>query len=223
MYCVKRFLSLLVLLALCQLAVTGSGTPAWADDDAASAAHRAREAFARDFAQAVISVLHDPKKSYGDRKDVLRRSFCDSVDIDWIAKFVLGNAWKGATGEQRARYMTLYRKYLTEPYVANFAENPDKGIYDIKIFSVNDAEDNDFIVHTQMQLMNQVNLKVDYRVYENDGSYKVRDIAIENVSLIVTHRAEFTALAGARGVDGVIRRLEQLLGQARPEMTLSMK
>jgi phospholipid transport system substrate-binding protein len=196
--------------------------PAWAEDAPASATRQEREGFARNFAQTVINIIRDPRTSYGNRRDILRRSFSSSVDIDWIAKFVLGRPWKDATDKQREIFVSLYRKFLTETYIARFAENPDNGIYDIKITGVNDEPDNAFTVHTRMQLMNRENLKVDYLVGDSGKHYKVMDIVIENVSLIASHRAQFSELAEAQGIEGVITQLRQRLGQGG-EIKLSRK
>lgn len=186
--------------------------------------HQERERFVHDFAQTVVTILQDPKKNYGDRKDLLRNAFSASVDIDWIARFVLGNNWNRASDEQKKRYVSLYRRYLTETYVSNFAENPDKRIRDIKVLGVNDAADgSSFHVRTQMVLVDWENLKVNYLVNENDGHYKVRDIAIENVSLINTHRAELGALAANRGIESVIAKLEEAVHQGSATITLSMR
>lgn len=209
---------LTVLLMVSSLAFSHSHTSAAEP----SAMHREREAFARDFAQTVITILHDPKESYGNRKNILRQAFAKSVDIDWIAKFALGRAWRDASEEQREQYTKLYRKFLTETYVTNFAEKPSKSIYSIKIVGVSDETDEEYVVHTRMLLMTKDNLKVDYRVAEKDGKRKVRDIIIENVSLITTHRAEFTGLATSSGVDGVIKTLQARL-EAPREMSVSMQ
>jgi len=186
--------------------------------------HQQRETFARDFADKVLAILQDTKKSFGDRKDVLRQAFSNSVDIDWIAKFVVGRTWNNATDAQRERYTALYRKFLTESYVTNFAENPDKRIRDIKIFGVNDNDsDRDkFTVRTQMQLADQEDVDVNYLVHDDqNGHYKVLDIVIENVSLITTHRSQFGAIASAQGIDTVIAKLEQLLDH-KPGVNFSM-
>lgn len=172
---------------------------------------KAKEDYARHFASMVLAIVQDTKKSFDDRKGVLRSSFSNSVDIDWIARFVLGNGWARATVEQRKKYMDLYRKYLTESYVANFAENPDKRIRDIKIYNVNETNEQDFTVRTEMMLADMQNLKVNYLVNDNDTHYKVRDIVIENVSLITTHRSEFSRLASDKGVEGVIGELKHRL------------
>lgn len=187
--------------------------------------HKEHEEFAHSFAQTVLAIIQDTKKSYSDRREVLRNAFAKSVDIDWIAKFVLGKPWAGATPEQRERYTELYRKFLTETYVANFAENPDKRIRDIKIDNLIAEDDSptesDFTVRTQMMLADMENLRVNYLVREEEGHYKVRDIAIENVSLIATHRSEFAAISTTGGVDAVISHLERAL--EKPDtMTVSM-
>lgn len=196
-------------------------SPARADAPAVvSAKHEERENFARHFAQQVLAIIQDPKKTYGDRKDVLRNAFSNSVDIDWIAHFVIGRGWNAASESQRSRYTALYRTYLTETYVANFAENPDKRIRDIRINAVADGEEDRFTVNTDMMLADNEDLKVNYLVREHEGSYQVLDIVIENVSLIMTHRAEFAQLAARGGIDGVIATLED---KNRKPITLSMR
>lgn len=223
----KYFLAIVAVVATCQMVRI---SPVHADTaaDNTSAAEQAtspseREAFARDFAQKVLAILQDPKKSFAGRKDILRQAFSNSVDIDWIARFVIGKSWNNATPEQQKRYTTLYRKYLTDTYVASFAENPDKRIRDIKIFGVNNAEnESDFTVRTEMRLADAQDLRVDYLVREEDTHYKVIDIAIEHVSLIITHREEFDALAASKGIDGVIAALEKKLDKNEVTITLSM-
>lgn len=176
-----------------------------------SEALKAKEDYARHFAQMVLAIVQDTKKNFDDRKEILRTAFSNSVDIDWIARFVLGNGWARATSEQKERYSMLYRKFLTETYVANFAENPDKRIRDIKIFGVNENNNTDFTVRTEMMLASMENMRVNYLVNDTEGHYRVRDIAIENVSLITTHRAEFSSMVNAKGVQGVIAELENRL------------
>lgn len=217
---IKRSLSVFLILFACQFSLLGK--IAYATETVVSATHNERLAFAHKFADIVLAVISDHKKSYENRKEVLAQAFSKSVDIDWIAKFVIGRTWNKASDEQRARYTELYREFLTKTYVENFAENPDKSINGINILSVNDASGSNFTVATQMKLSNQDTMNVNYLVRENEGHYKILDIAIENVSLINTHRAEFAALAVAHGLDGVIKKLDQLMKE-KPTITLSMK
>ncbi len=218
--------SLLVLLL--SFSVVNGTTPSYAAEQSAALSKEEltdkRTSFANNFANIVLAVISDNKKSYEARKENLAQAFSKSVDIEWIAKFVIGRAWSKASDEQRERYTELYRKFLTKTYVENFAENPEKRINSIKIIDVenSDSTASDFTVKTQMGLASQEKMMVNYLVRENDGKYKVLDIAIENVSLISTHRAEFTALAATSGIDGVITKLAKLTEQDT-NVKLSMK
>ncbi len=215
----KFFQHLFFTLFLAVMSV-GGYSPAYADGKDTVALHEQRVSFANNFANIVLAVISDNKKSFEQRKENLEEAFSKSVDIDWIAKFVIGRAWNNASDEKRERYTELYRRFLTKTYVENFAENPDTRISSIKILNVKDNNDSDFSVSTKIQLTNQESMNVDYLVRETTGHYKVLDIAIENVSLITTHRAEFSQLAVAHGVDGVIAKLDNLL--QKPVMTLSL-
>ncbi|MEZ5691692.1 MAG: ABC transporter substrate-binding protein [Rickettsiales bacterium] len=184
--------------------------------------HDKRLEFATSFAEIVLSVISDQKKEYDERKKNLSRSFSNSMDIGWIAKFVIGRNIRQATAEQKETYTNLYRKFLTKVYVESFAENPDKRINAIDIINVSDTNTPDFTVSTKIKLTNQDVLNVNYLVREDNNSYKVRDISIENVSLINTHRAEFTKLASSNGIAGVIKKLKELLSEDNDEFSLTM-
>ncbi len=189
------------------------------------AERQAREALAHRMANMTLAILKDQKTRVSDRQDNLQRSFARVMDIDWIAKFVLGNSWRTASDEQRERYTELYREYLTHVYVSTYAESSERKITDIKVIAVNDsdADDSHFTARTEVALSNADNLKVDYLVAAREnGKYKIIDVVIEGVSLLSTHRAEFGKIAARGGVDSVIAKLEQKLG-AEKTITLSMK
>lgn len=187
------------------------------------AAAHTREEFVHGMAQMTLAILQDTKKPFADRKIVLRNAFGTVVDIDWIARFVLGRAWNTASDAQRQRYTELYHTFLTESYVSNFAEDPDKRIKDIKILGLQDAEDSAFIVNTDMMLADMEDYRVDYRVSDHEGKYKVIDIVIENVSLLATHRSQFGELVASRGIDGLIAKLEAINNRRDHTISLSMK
>lgn len=180
-------------------------------DSLQDAKKHSRQEFVNGMAQMTLSILQDPKKPYNERRQVLRRAFCTVVDIEWIARFVLGRAWNNATPEEKDKYVDLYRSFLTDTYVSNFGESQEHRIKDIQILGIQDAEDNDFLVNTYMKLANADDVKVVYRVSDHDGKYKVIDIIIENVSLLNTHRSEFAQLAASRGVNAVITQLETMV------------
>jgi phospholipid transport system substrate-binding protein len=171
---------------------------------------KSREELASRMATMTLSVLQDQSKNMEAREEVLRNSFTRVMDTQWIAKFVLGNHWRTASDAQRARYAELYKEFITNVYVNNYAQSSERKIRDIKVMGIADADDEQFTTRTKLLLSTGENLSVDYRAHKLDKGYKIVDVIIEGVSLLASHRAEFGQLAAGKGVDAVIAKLEKL-------------
>ncbi len=167
-----------------------------------------RQALVNTMADSTLSILQDQKKPFAEREATLERGISNMVDIDWIARFVLGSAWRTATDEQREHYTKLYRAYLTKMYINNFAQNSKRKISNMKILGIKDSEEDRFTARTEVQFSTSERMHVDYLVSESKGHNKIIDIIVEGMSLLATHRAEFSEIAASQGVDGVIRKLE---------------
>lgn len=211
------------LYLVCAMALLLS--PGFAMAQVPDAERQARTALAHDMANMTLSILKDQRGSAADRQDNLKRSFANVVDIDWIAKFVVGASWRTADEAQRARYIKLYRDYLTALYVSNYAENSERKITDIKVVAVNnsDADDSRFTARTEVVISCKETLNVDYlAAAQEGGGYKIIDVVIEGVSLLSAHRAEFGKIGARGGLESVIGKLEQW-ASAGKTITLSMK
>jgi phospholipid transport system substrate-binding protein len=52
-------------------------------------------------------------------------------------------------------------------------------------------------------------LPIEFQMRKEGPSWKVYDIAVEGISLVLTYRSEFDAVVKQEGIDGLIKRLEQ--------------
>jgi phospholipid transport system substrate-binding protein len=50
---------------------------------------------------------------------------------------------------------------------------------------------------------------IDYSMRKTDKGWKVYDIVVEGVSLVLTYRSEFDAIVKQDGIDALIKRLAQ--------------
>ena len=48
---------------------------------------------------------------------------------------------------------------------------------------------------------------IDYTMRKTDQGWKIYDIVVEGVSLVLTYRSEFDAVVKQEGIDGLIKRL----------------
>jgi phospholipid transport system substrate-binding protein len=52
-------------------------------------------------------------------------------------------------------------------------------------------------------------VSVDYQLTNRSGEWKVYDVIIENVSMVVTYRSEYAAIIKRDGMDGLLKQLSE--------------
>ena len=50
---------------------------------------------------------------------------------------------------------------------------------------------------------------IDYQKRKTDNGWKIYDITVEGISLVLTYRSEFDQVVKQQGIDGLIKRLSQ--------------
>ena len=113
------------------------------------------------------------------------------LDLDFIGKFVLGRYWNTATSQQRKDFIEVYRQMNVKTWSKRFDEFKGKKF----IFNGTSPSNskNQIFVNTAVQMQQGAPAKVIWRVKDTNGQLKVVDIIIENVSLAITARNEYTA------------------------------
>lgn len=190
---------------------------------AAAGAYAANEEGARQFVdevgkqvlETVNSTLPEPQK-----QQQLQQLFAENVNMEWMGRFVLGNAWKQASQDQRQRYLQVYRDYLLARYTTNFSD------YTGSKYTITGAKqqaNGQYTVEMEVKSPHakQQETQAGYRVRASDGGeFKIIDIIIEGVSLITTQRSEFASVVQRSGMDGLI---EQLRTKAQVEKTADIE
>ena len=152
-----------------------------------------------------IAIIADTKMSEQQKDAKLTTLFTETIDTDWIGRFVLGRYWRTASDAQQKQYLTIYRQFLINSYVPNFRQ------YTGEKFKVNivNQEGMDFIVKTEIIHPDKPSTRVDYRIIRaSNGLYKVHDIVAEGVSLLETERSDFGSVLSREGMDSLIKMLQ---------------
>jgi phospholipid transport system substrate-binding protein len=71
------------------------------------------------------------------------------------------------------------------------------------------ADDTDVTVHNQYIRPGGKPIQLDYQMRKTEGGWKIYDIVVEGVSLVLTYRSEFDAVVKQQGIDGLIKRLAE--------------
>lgn len=185
-------------------ALTFTGKPAAAVD-----AEQAKT-FVGGLADTAIHKLTEPELEDAILQARFRKLFRENFDLPTITRFVLGRYWGEATDAQKKEFQVVLEDYIVLANSGRF-----KG-YQGEVFEVNDVRqhgDKDAIVYTRIVRSSSENapVRVDWRVRQPDGGFKIIDVAIEGLSMVLTHRNEFSAVIqrSPNGIDGLLETLRQ--------------
>ena len=185
---------------------------AWRAAGAAPSADQAR-ALIEGISAEVLAVLSDD--DLGDRQkfDALVALLERPIDLDLVARLILGRHWRTVNDGQRQQYLELFREYA----LANLASKLH--LYQGQSFEVTGAKvvsDKDALVTSRNLSDGAPPMQVDWRLRQQDGAGLVTiDLIVEGVSLIVTLRSEFGSVIERQGFDGLLAELRQRIAQPR--------
>lgn len=127
-------------------------------------------------------------------------------DFDFISRLVLGKAWKQATPEEQQRFSKAFQTLLVRTYSNALLE------YSGEELTWLDAQQGDnpnrVIQRAQVRLKSGQVVPMNYRMHKKDGHWKVYDITIDNISLVMNYRGTFAGEIRKNGLPSLIERLE---------------
>lgn len=169
--------------------------------------------FIKNVSDRGLQFLADESLSFQERKRRFRELLIDSFDIRTIGRFVLGRYWRKATSEQRQEYLDLFQKMIIAVYSQRFDEYSGQ---ELKIVSARPEGRRDVIVTTNIVSPEGPDVVVRWRIRYGDNTYKIIDVIIEGVSMLVTQRSDFAAVIqrGGGQVEVLLKHMrERVSGQ----------
>jgi phospholipid transport system substrate-binding protein len=169
------------------------------------------EALVKQITEEVLeAVQKDKALQEGDRQKAMRlaeEKILPHVDFQEATRLALGRSWQQATPEQRARLVDEFRGMLVRTY--SHAIDAYRG-QTMRVLPVRmKPGDTDVTVRNQYSKPGERPVIVEYAMHKTPEGWKVYDIAVEGVSLVLTYRSEFDAVVRQSGIDGLIQRLAQ--------------
>ena len=179
---------------------------------AAPTAEGARQ-MVEDVGDDVLVVLKDDDLTDRDKLDRLIGLLEGPIDLDLVARLILGRHWRTASDEQRAEYLELFRTYALDSIASKLHLYQGE---EYQITSARVLNERDALVTTQILSDSRPPLQVDWRLREVDGQLVAIDVIVENVSMIVTQRSEFSSVVERRGMDGLLAELRSRIEANSP-------
>ena len=127
------------------------------------------------------------------RIEKLKEIATDTVDINGIGYYTLGNYRKTINDTQLNEYKILFKEYFLKSFASRLAEysNPEIEVTSKKKLNENYTMVNSVLVATEKRPA----VKIDWRVYtKNPNKPMIRDLIIEGLSLARTQKEEFSSI-----------------------------
>ena len=169
------------------------------------------EELVKKITQDVLDTIKSDKQlAAGDRQKAVKlaeQKILPHVDFEEATRLAMGRGWAQASPEQKKKLVSEFRSMLVRTYSNAI------GAYGGQTMKVQPVRmkpgDTDATVHNQFIRPGGKPVLIDYSMRRTDKGWKIYDIVVEGVSLVLTYRSEFDAVVKQEGIDGLIKRLAQ--------------
>jgi len=157
----------------------------------------------------VLDILRDPKLKGESAKEIkkekLRAIYQQMFDEGELSRRTLGGNWNKLNPAQQQEFIQLFRQLLGRVYIDKILAYSDEKIVFPKdnMLSNNQAE-----VQTKI-ITSSKEIPIFYRLILKDGTWKVYDVVVENVSLVQNYRSQFNSILAKNTPDQLLERLRK--------------
>ena len=138
------------------------------------------------------------------------------VDFAEATRLAASSAWGRASPGQKVQMVSAFRAMLVRTYSDAIDAYRGQTMRVLPAKTVLRAKE--AVVHSEYVRPGEAPVGVEYAMRKIAGEWKIYDITVEGVSLVLTYRPMFDHVTRTEGVDGLVRRLKEN-GRPRPSLT----
>jgi len=160
--------------------------------------------------EVLAALKSDKELAAGDKQKALKlaeEKVLPYIDFEQATRLAVGRAWKQASPEQQKKLVGEFRNMLVRTYSNAIGTYQGQTLKVLPSRGKQDPEDT--TVRTQFVRPGGQPLPIDFAMRKTQQGWKVYDITVEGVSLVLTYRSEFDSVVKQEGIDGLIKRLTQ--------------
>ena len=163
--------------------------------------------FVENLGKQVVEKVSNVNLSESERIVNFRNLYLDAFDNYYISRFVLGQYWKRLDSNMRKQFVESFNDYIVTTYAPKF-----KGWEGT--FKATDSLLENNYYNVKMNVLNKdgPTLKFMWKIYlDKNKNFKILDVNIDGVSMLVTQRAEFMSVIknNPKGVIGLIEAMDK--------------
>jgi phospholipid transport system substrate-binding protein len=162
--------------------------------------------------EVLTAIKSDQQLAAGDKQKAMKlaeEKVLPYIDFEEATRLAVGRAWSQANPEQRKKLVSEFRNMLVRTY-SNAIEGYQGQTLRIMPSRGGKQEAGDeATVRAQFVRAGGKPLPIEFQMRKTGQTWKVYDISVEGISLVLTYRSEFDAVVKQEGIDGLIKRLTE--------------
>lgn len=201
---------LLVAWAAVVLVVAGlgGGAHAAATDEAEASVQRLGEQIVR------ILSGNGIEQADSEARRELAAAIRQEADLDLLGRLALGQHWRQLDDQQEQRYLELFREFMLDRFVGYLrtyiGEDPGPADEVLEITGSREVDERDIVVTSTVRPPDREPLDVRWRL-RGEEKPAVIDVVVEDASLLISLRSEFSSVIERRGIEGLFTELQARL------------
>jgi phospholipid transport system substrate-binding protein len=157
----------------------------------------------------ILAVVTDNNLGTQAKKEKLRGFYTEMFDTQELARQTLGANWRKLDSSQQQQFIHLYGRLLERTYMDKILSYQNQKIsYGRQImFSDTRAE-----VQTKVDT-DSGEVPIDYKMILANGVWKVYDVVVANVSLVLNYRSQFQEILAGKTPEQMLAELKAKVDQ----------
>lgn len=162
-------------------------------------------------AQEVLAIIKQDKDIQSGNKakilKLVKSKILPHFNFTRMTRLAMGKNWSKASPQQKNKLEKEFRTLLVRTYYKALAVYSD---HTIKVSPVkNMAGKTDATVKTEIIQAHAQPISIDYSMEKVNSAWKVYDITVAGISLVINYRGSFNSKIRSGGVDGLLKALSK--------------
>ena len=140
----------------------------------------------------VVEVLRNKSLKEEAKREKLRGLYAEMFDQEELSKWCLGRNWNKLSEVQRKEFLPLFQQVLEKTYGDRILSYSDEKILFDREVAISKGR---VEVQTRVITTKSKEVPFHYRLFQDkSGTWKVYDVVVENVSLVMNYRSQFNEI-----------------------------
>ena len=173
------------------------------------AAETRPDTLVKETAQEVLTIIKQDKEIQSGNKEkilnLVKSKILPHFNFTRMTRLAMGKNWRKASPQQKKELEKEFRTLLVRTYYKALAVYSD---HTIKVSPLkNVAGKTDTTVKTEIIQSHGQPVSIDYSMEKINSAWKVYDITVAGISLVINYRGSFNSKIRSGGVEGLLKAL----------------